>query len=51
MVKIEEVPDESEKVRQQGLNADFEDEDEWEPADDETDEVRLQTLTRRMWMR
>ncbi|WFD34066.1 mitochondrial import receptor subunit Tom22 [Malassezia cuniculi] len=38
MVKIEEVQDESKKVRQQDLNAEFDDGDEWEVTDDESDE-------------
>lgn len=41
MVKIEEVPDATEKVRQQGLNPEFDDGDEWEATDDDSDEVRM----------
>lgn len=40
MVRIEEVQDESEKIRQEGLKAGFNDDDEWEATDAESEEVR-----------
>lgn len=42
MVRIEEVQDESQKIRQQGLDATRDNEDdEWEATDAETDDVCL----------
>lgn len=38
MVRIEEVQDESEKIRQEGLAAGLHDEDEWEEASDSESE-------------
>lgn len=40
MVRIEEVQDESEKLRQQGFSIPAEDEKDWEITDDESDDVR-----------
>lgn len=42
MVKIEEVQDESEKLRQQGQNAEFDEDQDWE-EDSESD-------VRRFWV-
>jgi len=39
MVRIEEVQDETEKLRQQGLSTEKEDDDEWEATDSDSDEV------------
>lgn len=40
MVRIEEVQDETEKIRQQGLDlADENEDDEWEATDAESDDV------------
>lgn len=39
MVRIEEVQDETEKLRQQGITTEKDDEDEWEATDAETDDV------------
>jgi hypothetical protein len=39
MVRIEEVQDETEKLRQQGLATEKDDEDEWEAIDADTDDV------------
>ncbi|KAL4402580.1 mitochondrial import receptor subunit Tom22 [Malassezia pachydermatis] len=41
MVRIEEVQDESEKIRQEGLAAGLHDEDEWEEASDSESEDDL----------
>merc|ERR1712130_240899 len=38
MVRVEEVQDESEKLRQQGLEVPRDDEDEWEATDSDEDE-------------
>lgn len=37
MVKIEEVRDESEKPKQHGLNAEFDDDNDWEEDEDDSD--------------
>ena len=39
MVRIEEVQDETEKLRQQGLSTEKDDDDEWEATDADSDEV------------
>lgn len=39
MVRIEEVQDETEKLRQQGFSAPQEDDQDWEATDDESDDV------------
>ena len=53
MVRIEEVQDETEKLRQQGLATEKDDDDEWEAIDADTDDVcvlscLLMTNTSRM---
>ena len=45
MVKIEEVQDESEKLRQQGQNAEFDEDQDWE-EDSESDVRRLWVVER-----
>lgn len=39
MVRIEEVQDETEKLRQQGFATEKDDDDEWEAIDADTDDV------------
>ena len=39
MVRIEEVQDETEKLRQQGLATEIDEDDVWEASDADTDDV------------
>lgn len=43
MVRIEEVQDEADKLRQQGFDIPADDEKDWEVTSDESDDVRPRT--------